>query len=331
MLHQQIHNYKIVSLLGEGGMANVYLAQHIKLKKKVAIKVLKDSLVPNKNLRNRFISEAKSLASLNHPNIVKVFDFIEEDGIVAFIMEYINGYTLGELIEKKGKFKDEEINEIFIQMLDAVSFIHENGLIHRDIKPSNFMVKPDGTLVLLDFGIAKNLTEIGSEHTATGTFQTMGTPIYMSLEQFSSTKDVAKSSDIYSLGIVLWFILSGKKPFSNNDYIGLVELIELKKKKLPLTNTKWDKIIQPMTQPYLSKRFKNCNEVRTVLPKMKFNFKRKISFEYIKNIKIYLTKFHFDFDRKLSEIFGITNENISLVNLSLLILAILFFSILFNI
>lgn len=331
MLHQQIQNYKIVSLLGEGGMANVYLGKHIKLNKKVAIKVLKDSFGTNKNLRNRFISEAKSLACLNHPNIIKVYDFIEQDGIVAFIMEYIEGYTLGELIEKKGKFKDEEIKEIFSQMLIAVSFIHEKGLIHRDIKPSNFMVKPDGMLVLLDFGIAKHFTEIGSEHTATGTFQTMGTPIYMSLEQFSSTKDVSKSSDIYSLGIILWFILTGKKPFSNNDNIGLVELIELKKKKLPLTNTKWDKIIQPMTQPHLTKRFKHCNEVSDFLPKVKFYSKRKMSFEFLKNIKIYFTKYHLVLDRKLSKMFGVSHEKVSLVNLFLFILAFLFFSILFNI
>jgi serine/threonine protein kinase len=269
MLHQQIHNYKIISLLGEGGMANVYLAENQFLGNKVAVKILKDNFINNNNIKNRFIAEAKSLAKISHPNVINVFDFIEEENIIAFVMEYISGPTLFELIYKKVKLKDVEIYEIFSQMLGALSFIHQKGFIHRDIKPSNFMVKSDGAIVLLDFGIAKHFEQLNGEYTATGTFHTMGTPNYMSLEQFSSSKNVTQSSDIYCLGLVLWFMITGKQPFSNATEFDIVELLERKKKNISSTKTKWDSIIQPMTQPYVLNRLKTCNEVYKLLAKQK--------------------------------------------------------------
>ncbi len=269
MLHQQIHNYKIISKLGEGGMSIVYLSENQLLGNKVAMKILKDNFIRNNNIKNRFIAEAKSLAKISHPNVIKVFDFIEEENIIAFVMEYISGPTLFELIDKKVKLKDVEIYEIFSQMLGALSFIHQKGFIHRDIKPSNFMVKSDGAIVLLDFGIAKHFEQLNGEYTATGTFHTMGTPNYMSLEQFSSSKNVTQSSDIYCLGLVLWFMTSGKQPFSNTTEFDIVELLERKKKNISSTKTKWDSIIQPMTQPYELNRLKTCNEVYKLLAKQK--------------------------------------------------------------
>lgn len=245
----------------------------------------KDNFINNNNIKNRFIAEAKSLAKISHPNVINVFDFIEEENIIAFVMEYISGPTLFELIDKKVKLKDVEIYEIFSQMLGALSFIHQKGFIHRDIKPSNFMVKSDGAIVLLDFGIAKHFEQLNGEYTATGTFHTMGTPNYMSLEQFSSSKNVTQSSDIYCLGLVLWFMITGKQPFSNITEFDIVELLERKKKKISSTKTKWDSIIQPMTQPYVLNRLKTCDEVYKILEKQK-SILNKGSFSSILNKKI---------------------------------------------
>jgi serine/threonine protein kinase len=294
MLHQQIHNYKIISKLGEGGMAIVYLAENQFSGNKVAMKILKDNFIKNNNIKNRFIAEAKSLAKISHPNVINVCDFIEEENIIAFVMEYISGPTLFELIDKKVKLKDLEIYEIFSQMLGALSFIHQKGFIHRDIKPSNFMVKSDGAIVLLDFGIAKHFEQLNGEYTATGTFHTMGTPNYMSLEQFSSSKNVTQTSDIYCnvtqtsdiycLGLVLWFMITGKQPFSIAAEFDIVELLERKKKNISSTKTKWDSIIQPMTQPYVLNRLKTCNEVYKLLAKQKLLL-NKSSFFSIHNKK----------------------------------------------
>ena len=124
MIGNQIQNYKIISLLGEGGMANVYLAEHLALKGKVAIKLLKDEFVANKNIRKRFLAEARSLAQMSHPNIIKVTDLIDAGDIVAFVMEYIEGQTLEEFLFKKGELSRTEIESFFNQMILAVEYVH---------------------------------------------------------------------------------------------------------------------------------------------------------------------------------------------------------------
>jgi serine/threonine protein kinase len=258
MLHQQIQNYKIISLLGEGGMANVYLAEHISLKGKVAIKLLKDEFVTNKNIRKRFLAEARILHQLSHANIIKVTDLIDAGDIVAFVMEYIEGDSLSEFIIKKGKLTDTDIEYIFPQMLSAVAYIHEKGLIHRDIKPSNFMMTKDGNIKLLDFGIAKNTNEGHNEYTQTGTSHQMGTPLYMSPEQVQSTKEVTSQSDIYSLGVVLWQMVMNKKPY-NAENLSLVEIqIKIFQEPLALTKTIWDPFIQKATKKKLEDRYLNA-------------------------------------------------------------------------
>lgn len=180
MVDQQIQNYKIISLLGEGGMANVYLAEHLMLGTKVAIKHLKNEYLLNSNVRNRFISEARNLALLNHPNIIKVTDLIDTGNVVSFVMEYCEGITLEEYISKHSPLTNLTIESLLIQMLVAINYVHEQGLIHRDIKPSNFMVLPNKTMKLLDFGIAKKINNIDSGYTKTSISQQLGTPLYMS-------------------------------------------------------------------------------------------------------------------------------------------------------
>ena len=139
MLNQQIQNYKIISLLGEGGMAKVYLAEHIIQHNRVAIKVLNEEFLHDRNIRRRFIEEAKSLANLEHKNIIKVIDTYNEDDFVAFVMEYIEGPTLNEIIQK-GKMADHDIEYCIKQLIAAVEYVHSNGITHRDIKPSNILV-----------------------------------------------------------------------------------------------------------------------------------------------------------------------------------------------
>ena len=171
----KLANYEIKGVLGEGGMAMVYLAEHRFLTSKVAVKVLNREFVHNENIRKRFISEARNMFKMSHPNIVRVTDMVEDDQTVAFVMEYIEGESLKEYLDRKGKLGAEQIQYILMQMLDALEYAHQQGLVHRDIKPSDFMLTPQGKVMLMDFGIAKQLNPGSPEYTSTGTNQQMGT------------------------------------------------------------------------------------------------------------------------------------------------------------
>ena len=258
MLNQQIQNYTILSPLGEGGMATVHLAHDTKFDSNVAIKLLNTEYTHNENIRKRFLSEAKSMFKMSHPNIIKVTDLIDDGDTVAFVMEYVEGDTLKEYIERKGKLSDDEIKSIFSQMLDAVGYVHKQNLVHRDIKPSNFMVDPEGKVKLMDFGIAKNTDANAAEYTQTGTGMQMGTPMYMSPEQVRNTKEVTKSSDIYSLGVVLWQMVTGTKPYDTKTISSFDLQTKIVTEKLPLTNTFWDGMIEKATHKEVGHRFLDC-------------------------------------------------------------------------
>ena len=263
-----INNYTILNKIGEGGMAKVYFAEHKMLGYKVAIKVLNNDLIQNNNIRKRFLSEAKNMFKMTHPNIIKVTDLIDQEDGVAFVMEYIEGETLKEHLERKGKLTDEEIKKLFVQMLEAVSYVHEQNFVHRDIKPSNFMISPKGVVKLLDFGIAKNTDKTSAEYTQTGTMQNMGTPMYMSPEQIKSTKDVTGQSDIYSLGVVLWQMVMGQKPY-NTNLLSIPEIqVAILKDKLAKTKTIWDELIDKATSKELQERLVNCKEIIYLVKKI---------------------------------------------------------------
>jgi serine/threonine protein kinase len=150
MTGSTIHHYTTERELGRGGMATVYLAHDNKFDTNVAIKVLNKEFVQNENIRKRFLAEAKNMFKMSHPNIIKVTDLIDEGDTVAFVMEYIEGETLKEYIDRKGKLSDEEIKNLFTQMLNAVGYVHKQKLVHRDIKPSNFMINQEGQIKLLN-------------------------------------------------------------------------------------------------------------------------------------------------------------------------------------
>jgi uncharacterized protein (TIGR02145 family) len=260
--------YPIKSELGQGGMATVYLAHDIKFQTNVAIKVLNKEYVHNDNIRKRFIAEARNMFKMSHPNIIKVTDLIDDGDTVAFVMEYIEGETLKEYLERKGKLSDAEIKNLFSQMLEAVGYVHEQNLVHRDIKPSNFMINQKGQVKLLDFGIAKTTDVTSSEYTQTGTGIQMGTPLYMSPEQVKSSKEVGPSSDIYSLGVVLWQMLMGKKPYDSNTLSSPEIQVSILKEPLPITNTQWDTIIQKATAKEVLNRYETCFEIKKALSKV---------------------------------------------------------------
>jgi len=256
MLNEQFGNYKFLSVLGEGGMATVYLAENTLLNSLVAIKVLKEEFVHNKNIRKRFLDEAKKMVKVKHPNIILVMDLIDMGDIVAIVMEYIEGQSLKDLIESKGKMSQSEIESLFPQILLALQHVHKAGFVHRDIKPSNFMLSTDGTIKLADFGIAKDKNV--AAFTETGT--QMGTPMYMSPEQIKSTRDVDHRSDIYSLGVVLYEMATGTFPFDKNN-LSLPEIqVCILRDPLPTTGKLWDAQIAKATEKNEINRFQSCEE-----------------------------------------------------------------------
>ena len=212
MIDKIIGNYKIIKLIGEGGMASVYEAEHELLGSKAAIKVLKPILSANAQIRERFINEAKLMASLDHPNITKVLEFDNQIDQLSIVMEFLEGEDLNQKIKRKGSLPELEINSLLIQILAAFKYAHSKGVIHRDIKPSNIFILPDGTVKILDFGIAKIFNQ-ESELTQTGT--QMGTPVYMSPEQVKAEKTIDHRSDIYSLGVTLYYAINGKPPYDS--------------------------------------------------------------------------------------------------------------------
>jgi serine/threonine protein kinase len=256
-------NYTAIRVLGQGGMATVYLATHNTLGHHVAVKVLIKEYIFNQNIRSRFVEEAKKMVRMNHLNVVKVSDLIDEENTVAIVMEYVEGKTLAELCNKK-KLSNQEIELYLKQMLQALSYIHTQGLIHRDIKPSNFILSKDGYLKLTDFGISKSFL-IDNEHTQTGTSMSLGTPMYMSPEQVRSAKEVYHLTDIYSLGVVLWQLASGQKPYNSSTTSTFDLQLKIVQEKLPLTNTRWDEIIQKATQKEDTKRFLSATEFLSAL------------------------------------------------------------------
>jgi len=205
-----IRDYKIIKKLGEGGMGTVYLAEDTMLERKVALKTLNPTLTKDSHFTERFRHEAKVQASLIHPNIVTLYNYFREGDNYCMVMENVEGVTLKHLISSTGPMPEQRAVWILNQMLEAVGFAHKKGIIHRDIKPSNILITKDDNVKILDFGIAKILQDKGLTKTGTK----MGTVYYMSPEQIKAVKDIDHRTDIYSLGITFYEMLSGRVPFN---------------------------------------------------------------------------------------------------------------------
>jgi uncharacterized protein (TIGR02145 family) len=256
----QIPNYEIKRVLGEGGMAVVYLAEHRLLHQEVAIKVLNKEYCYNLNIKKRFLDEGRKLSRLQHENIVRVINLIEQEDTVAIVMEKIEGVTLKELLESYGKLEINEIANFLKQMTNALGYVHDQGYVHRDIKPSNFMITNEGKVKLLDFGIAKDMRG-NMEYTITGTNQQMGTLLYMSPEQVNEVKLVDKQTDIYSLGVVIWQLVSGKKPYSGMTLSKHQIEIKIVNEPLSPTNSILDGVISKATAKQTENRYLTCAQL----------------------------------------------------------------------
>ena len=204
--------YEIIRSIGEGGMANVYLAQDTILDRKVAVKILRGDLAEDEKFVRRFQREAISASSLNDPNIVEVYDVGEDDGKYFIVMEYVQGLTLKQLIKKRGSLTLPEVQDIMLQLTSAVAHAHESYIIHRDIKPQNVIILEDGRVKIMDFGIAVALN--AGEFTQTNSV--MGTVYYIPPEQANGASATTKS-DIYSLGILMYELVTGHVPFKGDN------------------------------------------------------------------------------------------------------------------
>ena len=200
--------YEVIKLIGEGGMANVYLAYDTILERNVAVKVLRGDLADDEKFVRRFQREAISASSLNHPNIVEMYDVGEDNGNFYIVMEYIDGKTLKQLIKKRGHLTVSEAIDIMLQLTEGLSVAHDSYIIHRDIKPQNIMILEDGLVKITDFGIAMALNAAD----LTQTNSVMGSVHYLPPEQAAGKGSTIKS-DIYSLGILFYEMLAGTMPF----------------------------------------------------------------------------------------------------------------------
>jgi serine/threonine protein kinase len=257
--NKTIGKYKVLRLIGEGGMATVYEAEHEILATRVAIKVLNPILSANSQIRERFKNEAKIMASLNHPNIVKVIDFDDQPQQLSIVLELLEGEDLDEKMKKNGPLNDEELNNIFSQTLSAFEYAHSKGIVHRDIKPANIYILPNGTVKILDFGIAKLFGQ-GNEMTQTGT--QMGTPIFMSPEQIKGEKSIDHRSDIYSLGVTLFVAVSGKAPYDSKTESQFDIFNKIVHEPLPEIsgNGKFNQLIYKACNKDREQRFQSCEE-----------------------------------------------------------------------
>ncbi len=206
--------YEIIRSIGEGGMANVYLAHDIILDRDVAIKILRGDLTNDEKFVRRFQREALSASRISHPNIVEMYDVGEDSGNYYIVMEYVEGITLKQLLKKRVNLTTSEVIDIMLQITEGMSHAHDSYIIHRDLKPQNIMIKDDGMIKIMDFGIAMalNSTQL------TQTNSVMGSVHYLPPEQASGKGSTIKS-DIYSMGIIFYELLTSKLPFKGENAV----------------------------------------------------------------------------------------------------------------
>lgn len=276
LIMKTINNYKITSQIAEGGMGVVYYGEHITLNRPVAIKQLSSNLTNNPQFRDRFVNEAMILAQLNHPNIITIYDLIEDNSDFYIVMEYIQGDTIDNIMKNmRAPFQLQRALNIFIQTLKAFDYAHSKGIVHRDIKPSNIILDENDTAKVLDFGIAKilqsdlNLTKAGTK---------MGSLYYMSPEQVTGNT-VDTRSDIYALGIVLYELLTNAIPYNLKTDTEF-EIMQAIVNQIPVSISSFRKdipesissVINKATQKAPNLRFATCKEFEKALNDSGFKF-----------------------------------------------------------
>jgi serine/threonine-protein kinase len=256
-------HYDIVSELGRGGMGVVYKGYEASLNRYVAIKVLADSLAHDASVKERFLREARSMASLNDPHIIQIYFIGDDEGQTFFVMEFVDGESLGSVLKRESKLKPEQAAKIIYQTALGLSTAHDRGVIHRDIKPGNLMLTARGSVKIADFGIALTTQDFSKKLTSTGEF--VGTPGYLSPEVCLG-KPVDQRSDIFSLGIVLFECLAGRMPFTDESPLGL--MLEVVKAEIPdvcTLNSEVDaelsRVLTRMIAKDPAERYQSCHEL----------------------------------------------------------------------
>lgn len=243
---------EIIELLGKGGMGAVYKARQRALDRLVAVKILPPEVSADKSFTDRFAREARALAGLNHPNIVSVHECGEKDGLFYFVMEFVDGPNLRQMLQS-GLLAPEQALAIVSQICDALQYAHDEGVVHRDIKPENILLDKRGRVKIADFGLSKLLRHDRPELSLTGEHQVMGTLRYMAPEQMHDTKAVDHRADIYSLGVVFYELLTGQVPMGR--FAPPSQKVQI--------DVRFDEIVLRALEEEPARRYQQASEIKT--------------------------------------------------------------------
>ncbi len=269
---QQIPGYSIIGKLGAGAMATVFKAKQLSLDRTVAIKVLPRRFSNNADFIRRFYAEGRAAAALNHPNIVQAFDVGQAGEFHYFVMEYVEGSTVHDLVAAKKRLDEQTAIEIIMQVAEALEHAHERGLIHRDVKPKNIMLTKSGVAKLADMGLARAVTDAEAAEAEAG--KAFGTPYYISPEQIRGEKEITPAADIYSLGATLYNMVTGNVPFDGKSPAEVMKR-HLKAELTPPdhVNPKLSagvsQVIEMMMAKDVRERYQNCRDLLTDLKAVK--------------------------------------------------------------
>ena len=275
--------YEIEELIGVGGMANVYKAKDLLENRVVAVKILRDEFLGNEELVRRFKNESKAISLLSHPNIVKVFDVSVSDKVQYIAMEYIDGVTLKDYIKERHVLTWRETLHFVTQTLEALQHAHNKGIVHRDIKPQNIMVLADGSIKVMDFGIAR--FSRGETHTATN--KAIGSVHYISPEQ-AKGDDIDLRADLYSVGVMMYEMLTGKLPFESDSAVS-VAIKQISDEAIPprKINPEIPQPLEAITMRAMAKdvrfRYQTAGEMLAAIEEFKKNPSVRFQYEYLKN------------------------------------------------
>ena len=271
---ESIGEFRLLRRLGQGGMAEVYLAEQTSLKRPVALKLLRRERLESAGAVERFETEALAAAALNHPNIVSVYLVGEHAGRKFLVQEYVSGGNLRERVQKQGALDAEQGLRLLEQAASALSAAHKQGIVHRDIKPENLLLTEQGDVKVADFGLAQ-LTLAGVRNNLTQEGLTLGTPLYMSPEQVSDSK-LDQRSDLYSLGVTFYHVLAGQPPYSGKTALAVaMQHADPKQKPQPLAELRPDlplvvcRIVHKLMAKDVTRRYQAAEDLLADLKRLR--------------------------------------------------------------